>query len=146
MGLPALKTAARNAGVSGDDGCDQVLMRVLSKHATDAGGEVGGHGIKGSMLTTMHTCMLFVSVSVECKCMLATLKGGRTCAGEGGGVFLVRAFVADMTSELRRYSLSCLCNLNCAFAQDEDFVMCEEHDPQYNRHLLLPWTVVSVWR
>lgn len=45
MGLPALKTAARNAGVTGDDGWDQVLMRVLNKHATDAGGEVGAHCI-----------------------------------------------------------------------------------------------------
>lgn len=49
MGLPALKQAARNAGVTGDDSCDQVLVRVLNKHATDAGGEVGGRCLEGGM-------------------------------------------------------------------------------------------------
>eukprot|EP00904_Undaria_pinnatifida_P010728 jgi/Undpi1/6786/HiC_scaffold_21.g09263.m1 len=39
IGLPALKIASRNAGVSGDDACDEVLMRVLNKHSSDAGGE-----------------------------------------------------------------------------------------------------------
>lgn len=56
MGLPALKLAARNAGVSSDDACDQVLMRVLHKRATAAGGEVGGRCLKGGMMATWSNC------------------------------------------------------------------------------------------